>query len=92
MTAPNAATTLDNVVLYHRPTCGFCRRVYHALDNMNLKISGVNVSQDYDARLKLSKEGGKSQVPALHITHSNGRGEWLYESLDIIDYLQQQLS
>jgi len=32
--------------------------------------------------------GGKGQVPCLRIEHENGSVEWMYESVDIIRYLQ----
>jgi len=83
--------SLEDVTLYHRPTCGFCVRVYRALDDMHLKIAGVNVSQDYDARQRLMEEGGRSQVPALRIDRADGSVEWMYESLDIIDYLRKRI-
>lgn len=84
--------SLEGVTLYHRPTCGFCVRVYRALDDMQLKIAGANVSQDFEARKRLSEEGGRSQVPALRIDHSDGSVEWMYESLDIIDYLRSRIA
>ncbi|WP_246434519.1 glutaredoxin family protein [Teredinibacter haidensis] len=89
MTNPNSFT-LDNVTLYHRPSCGYCMRVHLALKTMKINIANANVSRDDHARKELSQKGGKSQVPALRITHSNGKEEWMYESLDIIDYLQKQ--
>jgi len=83
---------LDNITLFHRPSCGYCQRVFRALDGMNLQIREANVSRDYDARTELCKKGGKSQVPAIRIEHGNGEVEWMYESLDIIDYLEAQLN
>lgn len=92
MTANDTSSiSLPGVTLYHRPTCGYCTRVYRALDDMQLKIAGANISQDYDARVQLYKEGGRSQVPALRIEHADGSAEWMYESLDIIDYLQRRV-
>jgi len=87
---PSSASNIKNLTLYHRPSCGFCVRVYRALQSMNINIADVNVSKDQYGRDKLIREGGKSQVPALHIEHSNGKTEWLYESLDIIHYVKQQ--
>lgn len=93
MTAKDTSSiSLPDVTLFHRPTCGYCTRVYRALDDMQLKIAGANISQDYEARVQLYKEGGRSQVPALRITHADGSIEWMYESMDIIDYLQRRVS
>ena len=78
----------DHLTLYHSPTCGYCMRVYRALDTMQIKIGGANVASDYDARQLLRSQGGKTQVPALRIEHGNGKVQWMYESLDIINYLK----
>jgi len=37
----------------------------------------------------LIKEGGKRTVPCLKITDENQKVTWLYESSDVINYLQQ---
>ena len=34
--------------------------------------------------------GGKRQVPCLRIEATPGEVQWLYESMDIIAYLQRQ--
>ncbi|ACR10907.1 putative glutaredoxin [Teredinibacter turnerae T7901] len=84
-------TTAD-VTLYHRPACGFCSRVMYALKDMNLDIPKEDIWQNSQARTDLYKGGGKNQVPALRIRQPNGDYVWMYESLDIIDFLQQHFS
>ena len=85
------STHLDHITLYHRPSCGYCRRVYRALEELDLSIKDINISSDYNARVELYKNGGKSQVPAIRIELGDGKTDWIYESLDIIDYLRAQL-
>lgn len=80
--------TPQDVTLYHRPACGFCMRVMHVLDDMRLDIPQENIWLNSDARTELYKGGGKNQVPALRIRNSDGSYSWMYESLDIIDFLQ----
>ncbi|SMF00936.1 Glutaredoxin [Alteromonadaceae bacterium Bs31] len=87
----NGLTHLEHITLYHRPSCGYCRRVYRALEDLQLSINDINLGSDYDARVELYKHGGKSQVPAIRIELGNGKTQWMYESLDIIDYLRTQL-
>lgn len=36
--------------------------------------------------------GGKSQVPCLRIENQAGEASWLYESIDIIRYLRNELA
>ncbi|HBH35017.1 MAG TPA: glutaredoxin, partial [Gammaproteobacteria bacterium] len=39
---------------------------------------------------ELRLQGGKYQTPCLKITDSDGSVQWMYESKDIIDYLDQR--
>jgi glutathione S-transferase len=41
-------------------------------------------------RAELVAGGGMTQVPCLRVGHEDGRVEWMYESLDIIDYLKER--
>jgi glutathione S-transferase len=42
-------------------------------------------------REELKKYGGKIQVPCLRIKKEGGSDEWLYESNDIIKYLENKI-
>ena len=44
---------------------------------------------DVNARRELMECGGKASVPCLRIQRGD-QVEWLYESLDIIDYLRSR--
>ena len=44
---------------------------------------------EFDYREELKNLGGKYQVPCLRIS-GNGEDTWMYESSDIIHYLQQR--
>ena len=73
--------------LFHSETCGFCHRVRRYLDRVGWQLPLRDTLRDPAARAELIQGGGKSQVPCLRIQ----RGDevvWLYESLDIIDYLE----
>ncbi|MBT8120417.1 MAG: glutathione S-transferase N-terminal domain-containing protein, partial [Gammaproteobacteria bacterium] len=41
---------------------------------------------------ELIDEGGKYQVPCLKITREDGSVEWMYESTDINQYLEEKFS
>jgi glutathione S-transferase len=43
-------------------------------------------------RAELLQHGGKVQTPCLRIADAQGNVQWLYESNDIIKYLQQRFS
>ncbi len=75
--------------LFHSETCGFCHRVRRYFAQAGWDIPLRDVNRDRDARAELMAGGGRTMVPCLKIT----RGEdvvWMYESLDIIDYLEKQ--
>ena len=73
--------------LYHSEICGFCHRVRRYLDQAGWELPLKDTLRDGSAREALIRGGGKSQVPCLHIRR-DGEETWLYESLDIIDYLK----
>ncbi|TVZ40157.1 glutathione S-transferase-like protein [Alteromonadaceae bacterium 2753L.S.0a.02] len=84
--------TTQSVTLYYSPTCGYCYRVLNAIEAMNLKIATENIRFNNEARVELYKGGGKTQVPALRIKDAEGKIHWMYESLDIIEFLETQFT
>ncbi len=48
--------------------------------------------QDLEAYKELFRGGGRGMVPCLKIDHGDDNVEWLYESLDIMKYLDQNMS
>ena len=66
--------------------CPYCTLVTNFIEKNN--IEGVEIIETYwdpEEHLRLRKTYGKSQVPLLLINDSP-----LYESLDIIRYLEEQ--
>lgn len=70
--------------LYYKPTCPFCQRVLKAREQIGIEIDLLDVSASDELRAELVAKGGKKQVPFLV---DEERGEQIYESGDIIDYL-----
>lgn len=79
-----------HLVLYQFRTCPFCIRVRRAMKRMSLHIELRDAQLDMAYRNELLQGGGKIKVPCLRITGPGGEERWLYESKDIIAYLQQQ--
>ena len=77
--------------LYHSETCGFCHRVRHYLTGAGWEIPLRDTMRDRDALAALIQGGGRATVPCLRISGADGE-RWLYESLDIIDYLESRRS
>ncbi len=57
-----------------------------------LPIEMRDIHQQPPWRQELLAGGGKTQVPCLRIGRPAGEVQWLYESMDIINYLARQFS
>lgn len=82
-------TKTKNLSLYQLPSCPFCVKVRRTMKREGLNIELRNINQNNDYREELIKEGGKRTVPCLRIDKSDGQVQWLYESKDVVAYLQQ---
>lgn len=76
--------------LYQLPTCPFCVKVRRAMRRLNLPIELRDVRNDGRHRQDLINGGGKMKVPCLRIDHADGHTEWMYESSDIVAYLESR--
>ena len=72
-----------SLVLYTKPTCPYCVRVYSFLESVGKTIPTKNI-ENREARDELVAVGGKQQVPCLVIN-----GVALYESNDIIQWISE---
>ncbi len=73
------------ITLYYRPTCAFCRRVMAVIDRLKLEVEMKDISETV-ALEELLQAGGQQQVPYLIDTDHDVA---LYESDDIVDFLQK---
>ena len=73
--------------LYYYDTCPFCRRVLNTLPKVNADVELRNIMRDRQHRQDLINGGGRSTVPCLRIDQG-GNTQWMYESMDIIRFLQ----
>lgn len=81
---------LGSYSLYQLPTCPFCVKVRRAMRRLNLPIELRDVRADGRHRQDLINGGGKMKVPCLRIDHEDGHSEWMYESDEIVAYLQRR--
>lgn len=82
---------IQNMALYQFFACPFCIKTRRALHKMNLPIQTRNATKGSVFRNELATQGGKIQVPCLRISE-NGSDTWLYESSEIIRYLEQRFA
>ena len=73
--------------LFKTDTCGFCYRVRSFLQEKNIQVPVRDINQDQEAFSELLAGGGRSMVPCLRIESSDGGVSWMYESMDIMNYL-----
>jgi len=77
------------IVMYEYPACPFCMITRRAIRRLNLKIELRDAMNDPQHKQALIHGGGKDQVPCLRIT-TRDDVQWLYESGDIIEYLDKR--
>ena len=78
-----------NLSLYQYEACPFCVKVRRALRRNSLNIELRDVKKVDLYRQELLEGGGKIKVPCLRIDEADGEVRWMYESSDIIHYLEQ---
>ncbi len=78
----------ENLSIYQFYACPFCIKVRRSVHRLNLKINYINAANPQHKAV-LATEGRKVQVPCLYIKDKN---QYLYESNDIIDYLNKHFN
>lgn len=78
------------LALYQFSACPFCIKVRKEIARLGLSISKRDAQHNQQYRSELQSGGGKTKVPCLRIETAAGDVQWLYESADIIAYLQQR--
>ncbi|MFL0805445.1 MAG: glutathione S-transferase N-terminal domain-containing protein [Agarilytica sp.] len=76
------------LALYQYLACPFCVKVRRAMKRNSLNIETRDAKRCENSREELVKGGGNLKVPCLRIEEKDGEVVWLYESSDIINYLE----
>lgn len=80
-----------NLALYQFFACPFCTKTRRAMYKLNLPIEKRSASEGSAFREELKQGGGKVKVPCLRI-EENGKVEWMYDSKEIIRYLENRFA
>ena len=76
--------------VYQYFTCPFCIKTRRAIHRLNIPMEYRDAQlRGGEHRHTLEQEGGQIKVPCLRIDHGE-HSTWLYESNDIIAYLNAQ--
>lgn len=76
----------QDLTLYQYKACPFCVKVRRSMKRAALNIETKDAKRCATSKQELVEGGGQLKVPCLKITE-NGEDRWMYESSDIIDYL-----
>lgn len=91
--SPEKQALLDaktsTMAMYQYAACPFCVKTRRAIRRLGLNIELRDAKNNPQHRQELEQQGGKQQVPCLRIQNEDGGITWMYESSDIIEYLQK---
>ena len=73
--------------LYYYDSCPFCARVLRSLNQVKVDVELRNVMSDSNHRSALQQATGRTTVPCLRIDNGTD-SEWMFESMDIMRFLQ----
>ena len=76
--------------LFQYQACPFCVKVRRAIRRKALNITLIDAKKA-ENKQKLAEQGGKIKVPCLRIEENN-EVTWMYESSDIISYLETKFA
>ena len=80
-----------NMSLYQYKACPFCVKVRRKLRKYSLNIELKDAKNNNSNKNDLKNLGGKLKVPCLRIENNKNNIQWLYESKDIINFLEEKL-
>ncbi|MCU7939664.1 MAG: glutathione S-transferase N-terminal domain-containing protein [gamma proteobacterium symbiont of Bathyaustriella thionipta] len=82
----------QNLALYQFNSCPFCIKVRRQIKRQSLAIQLIDAQHNQQHKEALLNGGGAIKVPCLKMINETGEVSWLYESNDIIRYLQDNFS
>lgn len=75
------------LALYQYKACPFCVKVRREMKRQSLNIETRDAKREKSRREELLQGGGALKVPCLRIEDEQGQVSWMYESSEIINYL-----
>lgn len=80
-----------NMALYQYEACPFCVKVRRAMKRNSLNVEVRDAKRNESYKAELLEKGGQLKVPCLRI-EENGEARWMYESSEIISFLEQKIA
>jgi glutathione S-transferase len=78
------------LTLYQTVFCPYCERVRGALHRLGASIPTRDIDAKGEWRRELVLATGRQTVPCLRIEAEDGSVEWMHESADIIEFLEDR--
>ncbi|MGC9494451.1 glutaredoxin family protein [Vibrio genomosp. F10] len=93
--SPEMQADVDNkasaLALYQFEACPFCVKVRRAMKRQSVSFELRDAKNDPTHRGTLLTQGGALKVPCLRI-EKDGQTTWMYESSDIVTYLEKEFA
>ena len=77
---------------YQFKSCPLCIKIRRQIKRQSLNIPLLDAQHNQQHRKELLNGGGEVKVPCLKIVSDTGEVSWMYESNDIMQYLQDNFS
>ena len=77
--------------LFQYAACPFCVKVRRSMKRQSVNFELRDAKNNPQHRSELEAGGGKIKVPCLRI-EKQGQVEWMYESSDIVAYLEKEFA
>lgn len=81
----------SSMALYQFEACPFCVKVRRAMKRQSVNFDLLDAKNNPTHREALLTHGGAIKVPCLRI-EKEGETVWMYESSDIVAYLEQEFA
>ena len=81
-------TEAKGLILYQFKACPFCVKVRRSSQRLSVPLATRNVLENPQWHDELSDKGGRRKVPCLRIADAEGQHRWIYDSREIINYLE----
>jgi glutaredoxin len=81
--------SLSCLSLYQTSFCPYCERVRSVMRRIGLDLEIRDINASSAMRMELIEATGRQTVPCLRIDRDDGSSEWMHESADIIEYLEE---
>ncbi len=78
------------LVLYHFAACSYCALVRAAAERLGVELEFRDIRENEAYAQELLEAMGRMTVPVLRIEAGEDEDQWLPESAEIIQYLEER--